>query len=100
MLVRLTNQPVATGTRTLTFEAVGRSARETGASVTRLATQGEWLKGIGIEARAETLAESNPDRADDIRGALERLTAADQMGELFKVIALHSPQWPAPAGFE
>jgi SAM-dependent MidA family methyltransferase len=27
------------------------------------------------------------------------LTGADQMGELFKVIAIHSPDWPTPPGF-
>ena len=32
--------------------------------------------------------------------ALHRLTGADKMGSLFKVIAIHSPDWPAPAGFE
>ena len=29
----------------------------------------------------------------------DRLVASDQMGELFKVIALTAPGWPAPAGF-
>jgi SAM-dependent MidA family methyltransferase len=28
------------------------------------------------------------------------LTAPDQMGDLFKVMAIHHPDWPAPAGFE
>jgi hypothetical protein len=27
------------------------------------------------------------------------LTGAGDMGELFKVMAIHSPDWPAPAGF-
>jgi hypothetical protein len=29
-----------------------------------------------------------------------RLCDSDAMGELFKAIAIHSPGWPAPAGFE
>ena len=33
------------------------------------------------------------------QAALERLTSRYQMGSLFKVIAIHSPDWPAPAGF-
>ena len=82
------------------FEAVADTARNTGAAVTALAPQGEWLTRIGIVERAETLVHANPDRASDIGSALTRLTATDQMGELFKVIALHSPDWPAPAGFE
>ena len=82
------------------FEAVADTARNTGAAVTALAPQGEWLTRIGIFERAESLIRQNPDRARDIGSALTRLTATDQMGELFKVIALHSPDWPVPAGFE
>jgi len=62
-------------------------------------TQGEWLIRLGMEARAQALSRANPDRAGDVQAALDRLTKADQMGELFKVIAIHSPDWPTPAGF-
>ena len=82
------------------FEAVARAAIDAGAAVTRVVTQGDWLIGLGIEARAQSLQRANPERAMDIESALHRLTAADQMGSLFKLIALHSPDWPAPAGFE
>ena len=81
------------------FEAVARAASGAGASVTSVIGQGEWLRRIGIGARAEALACSNPDKSDDIRAALERLTSPDAMGKLFKAIAVHSPEWPAPAGF-
>jgi len=81
------------------FEAVGAAAADAGASVTPLVSQGEWLLRLGIEARAQSLSRANPDRADDIFGAFERLVARDQMGELFKVLGLHSPGWPQPAGF-
>lgn len=82
------------------FEAAGRAAREAGAAATRVVAQGEWLTRLGIQARAEALAKSNPDRAEELAAAAERLTGRDQMGGLFKVIAIHSPDWPAPAGFE
>ncbi len=82
------------------FEAVAIAAREAGAAVTSLVNQGEWLERLGISARAEALAEANPDKAADIQAALERLTAPTQMGDLFKVIAIHSADWPKPAGFE
>ena len=82
------------------FESVAGAAHQAGAAVTALASQGEWLSLIGIVQRAELLIRQNPDRASDIGSALNRLTATDQMGEMFKVIALHSPDWPAPAGFE
>jgi NADH dehydrogenase [ubiquinone] 1 alpha subcomplex assembly factor 7 len=81
------------------FQIVSEAARDVGAEVTPLAGQGEWLKRLGIEARAAKLASSNPDRADRIQSALTRLTAPDQMGALFKAMAIHAPGWPAPAGF-
>ena len=81
------------------FEAVATTARDAGAAVTPLVTQGEWLLRLGIEARAQALSLANPERASDIQAALERLTSPGEMGQLFKVLGLHSPQWPAPAGF-
>jgi SAM-dependent MidA family methyltransferase len=82
------------------FEAVAKAAADAGAAVTTVVDQGEWLLRLGIDARAQSLARANPDRASEIQIALQRLTSRDQMGELFKVIAIHSPEWPAPAGFE
>jgi SAM-dependent MidA family methyltransferase len=82
------------------FEAVGRAATEAGAAVTPVATQGEWLKRLGIEQRARALSQQNPDRATEITSAVDRLTAPRQMGELFKIIAIRSPDWPTPVGFE
>jgi NADH dehydrogenase [ubiquinone] 1 alpha subcomplex assembly factor 7 len=82
------------------FEAVVRSARGAGAAVTPLVPQGEWLVRLGIEARAQALARANPERADEIDGAVHRLTSPDEMGTLFKVLGIHSPDWPAPAGLQ
>ena len=82
------------------FEAVAKAASEAGASVSRVVTQGNWLRRLGIDARADALASSHPDRGDEVHAALKRLCDKDQMGNLFKVIAIHSPDWPAPAGFE
>ncbi len=81
------------------FEAVGRAAAEAGASISAVVAQGEWLIRLGIEARAQALSRANPQREQEIESALHRLTSADQMGHLFKVIAIHSPDWPVPAGF-
>jgi SAM-dependent MidA family methyltransferase len=80
------------------FEALATAA--SAAKVTKLVTQGEWLERLGIRARAAALAQANPDKDEALRGALHRLTAADEMGALFKVMAVHSTSWPAPAGFE
>lgn len=82
------------------FEAIANAARETGAAVTRVITQGEWLRRLGIQARAEALARAHPDRARELEMARDRLCDPEQMGKLFKAIAIHSPDWPQPAGFE
>ena len=82
------------------FEALAKAALENGVKVTNVATQGEWLRRLGIEARADALAKANPNKAEEVRSALNRLIKSDQMGELFKVIAAHSAEWPEPAGFE
>ena len=81
------------------FEALADTAAEADALVTPVVGQGEWLIRLGIEARAQSLSRANPDRATDVQSALERLTSRDQMGELFKVMAIYSEAWPTPAGF-
>ena len=82
------------------FEAVARVASSVGAKVTPVVPQGEWLNRLGIGARAAALATANPGRAEELASAVQRLTSGDQMGQLFKVIAIHAPDWPAPPGFE
>jgi NADH dehydrogenase [ubiquinone] 1 alpha subcomplex assembly factor 7 len=81
------------------FEAVANAARSAGAEVTNVVTQGEWLNRLGIGARAAALVKANSERSDELAAAVQRLTGKDEMGELFKVIAIHSPDWPTPAGF-
>jgi SAM-dependent MidA family methyltransferase len=81
------------------FEAVRCSARSAGAAVSPLVTQGEWLRRLGIDARAAALARANPARTPELESAVQRLTADDAMGALFKVVAIRSPAWPQPAGF-
>ena len=54
-----------------------------------------------IAARAEALLRAaTPDQARDIEAARQRLTAPDQMGALFKTLALTHPTLGAPAGFD
>ena len=78
------------------FPAVATSARLAGAAASEILTQGDLLRRLGIEARAATLAKANPDR---VGRELHRLTAPDQMGVLFKALAIHSPGLNVP-GFE
>ena len=79
------------------FPAVLAVARAAGAQAALL-TQGELLRRLGIETRAAALRHVRPDRADTIGRQLERLTHADQMGELFKAAAIWAG--PAPPAFE
>lgn len=80
------------------FTALAEIARRAGCRV-NTATQGAWLEAMGIGARTAALAATAPMRAPEIIGARARLTAAEQMGTLFKVMALTAPDWPEPAGF-
>ncbi|OIR07974.1 hypothetical protein GALL_98370 [mine drainage metagenome] len=64
-----------------------------------LATQGRFLRRLGIELRAERLARARPEQADSIQRACQRLIDAAEMGTLFKVLALTSPSLPLPPGF-
>jgi SAM-dependent MidA family methyltransferase len=83
------------------FESVAKVARSAGVAVTPVVTQGVWLERLGIVARADALARrAHPDRAEEVDAARKRLCDPSGMGTLFKVIAIHSPDWPAPAGLE
>jgi NADH dehydrogenase [ubiquinone] 1 alpha subcomplex assembly factor 7 len=78
------------------FPAVMTAARTQGAQAAIL-TQGEFLARMGVGLRAEALVEARPDKAPMIGRQLNRLVAADQMGELFKACCIHSPGWTPPA---
>lgn len=80
------------------FAVLAEVARGAGCTV-HIATQGDWLRAMGIELRAAALARAAPNAAEDIAAATARLTAADQMGDLFKAMAITAPCWPAPAAF-
>jgi SAM-dependent MidA family methyltransferase len=81
------------------FEALAAAARGEGVQVFGPVGQGAWLTAIGIDQRAVALAAAAPAHAEEIEKARRRLTAPDEMGELFRVLAIVAPGWPAPAGF-
>ena len=63
-------------------------------------TQGEFLRHLGIEARAERLARNLTGPAlESHLAALRRLTHPQEMGSLFKVLALTRAGAPPPPGF-
>lgn len=83
------------------FQALAEAAAAGGASAHGPVAQGRFLERLGIAARAEALrAQATPAQAAAIESATARLTGADQMGELFKVMAIASDNALPPAGFE
>ena len=78
------------------FPAVMAAARAEGVEAAIL-TQTQFLARMGIGERAEALVRAAPDRTALIGRQLNRLIAADEMGELFKVCAIHSADWAPPA---
>jgi SAM-dependent MidA family methyltransferase len=91
------------GARDLTahvdFEELCAVARAGGLRVYGPIGQGAWLRAMGIDLRAASLAKASPRRTEEIVLARERLTAPEQMGTLFRVLALVAPGWPVPEGF-
>lgn len=81
------------------FEALGTIATKAGLAVQPLATQGQFLTRMGMTERAKALSAANPGSADDIAAAKARLTAPEQMGNLFKAFCAASPGLQPP-GFE
>lgn len=81
------------------FAAMAEAVERGGAKSNGPTTQGNFLQALSIEHRAEQLAQKNPSHAKSIRSGLQRLTAPDQMGNLFKVLAITPPTAPAPPGF-
>jgi len=82
------------------FAALAEAARRGGTVPSRIASQGTWLETLGIGARAMALAAKNPQDTEAIAAARRRLCDEEEMGRLFKVMALRSPGWPEVAGLE
>ena len=96
-----TNPLAAPGRADLTahvdFAALAAAAAPCASAYT---TQGDLLRALGIDARADRLARSLTGAALDAhRAAHRRLTDPAEMGRLFKALAVHSPGTPPPPGF-
>ena len=75
------------------FATLGLVASASGARVSGPVAQGAFLTALGIDARTEALARTRPEvRAD-------RARLVEDMGELFRVLAIRHAAWPQPAGF-
>jgi NADH dehydrogenase [ubiquinone] 1 alpha subcomplex assembly factor 7 len=81
------------------FAGLAGAAQEAGAALLGPVPQGQWLIALGLAQRAAALSRGAPVRSEEIAAAYRRLTAPEEMGELFKVMAITAPHWPEPAGF-
>ena len=81
------------------FTALAQAGKRGGAAVFGPATQGLFLANLGIAERAEQLMKANPEKSRDLLTAAERLIGNDQMGVLFKALALVPPAVSDVAGF-
>ena len=81
------------------FATLAEVAQSHGARWLGTVPQGDWLRALGIEARVDALAAAAPHQREALTCARDRLTGDDQMGKLFKVMALAGPEWPDAVGF-
>ncbi len=72
------------------FSMLEKTAENMGVKQCEITTQKEFLEMMGIGLRAKLLIQSSPTKKNEIESALERLTGHNQMGTLFKVMALYS----------
>lgn len=79
------------------FAPLAAAALRAGAAVSRPVTQGGWLLSLGAGERAARLAAAGDGGA---MAALRRLTDPQEMGHLFKVIAIWPRGAPPVPGFE
>lgn len=80
------------------FPSVLAAARREGVETRGPIAQGDFLRALGLEARARTLSLAQPESGERIRRQVERLAGSGQMGDLFLAVALHSPGL-RPPGF-
>lgn len=82
------------------FEDLARLAAANDLSVWGPLDQGALLTKLGLAARCETLLQgASPHQAQLISSGARRLIDPQQMGRLFKTIAVTSVNLPPPAGF-
>ncbi|HEX2760222.1 MAG TPA: SAM-dependent methyltransferase, partial [Rhizomicrobium sp.] len=81
------------------FAALAEAAHHGGARVFGPRPQGAFLDGLGIGVRARRLIQSHPSETENLTKAVARLTAPDQMGNLFQAMALLPPSASPPPGF-
>ena len=82
------------------FTALARTGKLGHVRVHGPVSQSYFLSTMGIAARAAALARHHPERAGEIGAAHHRLVDEEEMGALFKALAMVNTKWPKAAGFE
>lgn len=81
------------------FAALTQIATELDLRTAGPVTQRVFLSKLGLELRAVALTRAKPESKEKIARQLHRLTASDEMGELFKAICFQSQGQSIPLGF-
>jgi SAM-dependent MidA family methyltransferase len=76
------------------FAAIARTVHTQGP-----VKQNAFLTALGLYQRSDILAQKHPHKADNLRLAVQRLTAPEAMGSLFKVLAVCPKDFPTLPGF-
>jgi len=76
------------------FAALGKVARDAGALIHGPTEQGVFLNDLGLGLRTKALMNNakTPEQASDVLSRANRLADPDQMGTLFKVLGISSPE--------
>lgn len=76
------------------FAAISRAVHTQGP-----VKQNAFLTALGLYQRSDILAQKHPHKADALKLAVQRLTAPEAMGSLFKVLAVCPENFPTLPGF-
>ena len=79
------------------FTTLAAAAQAEGAVAWGPVTQRDLLGALGIDSRTSALAKASPAQAEAL--AADRRRLMDDMGTLFKALAITAPNWPTPAAF-
>ena len=81
------------------FPLLAHLAVENGLTAAPIVSQGRFLESLGLSLRAQQLMQLTPGREMEIQAERHRLAAPQEMGELFKVLAVAHKDMPLLAGF-
>lgn len=81
------------------FPLLAHIAETAGLTAAPISAQGLFLEALGLSLRSQQLIQLSPEREADIESERHRLAAPQEMGSLFKVLAVAHADMPPLAGF-